>query len=199
MPKRANGDKISIMPKDKFYAYLTKKEQGIAESWPECQKIVSGVPEARYKGFLTLGEATRWLEAGAQYGAKNTATEDGVYFDAGTGAGRGVEVNVADKNGRVLFHKILQEGVTNNYGELLACKLAIEIAQKQNLKKVFGDSKLVLEFWSKGFAKEKELPIETIDLIKQVAVLRYDFEKTGGQILKIAGGSNPADLGYHKE
>lgn len=187
------------MPKIKFYAYLTQKERGTTDSWPVCQKIVSGVPDARYKGFLTLEEARRWLAGGASYGAKNTASEDGVYFDAGTGGGWGVEVNVADKNGLVLFHQILPETATNNYGELLACKHAIKIAQDKKLQKVFGDSKLVLEFWSKGFIKEKTLPQETIDLSKEVAALRYVFEKSGGQVLKIAGGSNPADLGYHKK
>jgi ribonuclease H-related protein len=200
------------MSKDKFYAYLTEKNKGIAESWPACQKIVSGVTGARYKGFLTLDEATRWLSAGADYSAKNTATEDGVYFDAGTGGGKGVEISVTDKNGQSLLNKVLPktslnrrgnhwifQNTTNNYGELLACQYALQIAQKEQIKKVFGDSKLVLEFWSKGFAKEKELPKETTNLIKEVAALRYAFEKAGGKIEKIAGASNPADLGYHKE
>lgn len=31
------------------------------DNWPECQKYVKGVPDARYKGFLTDDEADAWL------------------------------------------------------------------------------------------------------------------------------------------
>jgi ribonuclease H-related protein len=200
------------MAKEKIYAYLTEKKKGVVDNWPDCQKLVSGVPGAKYKGFLTREEAERWLEGGADYQARNTAAQDGIYFDAGTGGGKGVEISVTDKIGKSLLDKILPktslnrrgnhwifQNSTNNFGELLACKYALQIAQKERIKKVFGDSSLVIKYWSRGFSKEKLLTKETVTLIKEVAAVRDEFEKTGGKVEKIEGGSNPADLGYHRE
>lgn len=198
------------MTKKKYYAYSINEKNGITDSWPQCQKIVSGMVNAKYKGFETKDEAERWLNAGADYSLKHTASEKGIYFDAGTGAGKGVEISVTDENGNNLLHKALgkkdidQRGkhlitkkVTNNFGELLACKCALEIAIKENINKIFGDSKLILDYWSKGYIK-KEMPEETIDLANEVKKLRYAFEKKGGKLEHISGGSNPADLGFHK-
>ena len=155
------------MKSKKYYVYVANGKSGVTESWPECQKIVSGVPGARFKGFGRKDEAEKWLGEGADYGKKHLTAEDGIYFDAGTGAGNGVEVSVTDKTGKSLLCDILDtkdinkngfqllgQGVTNNYGELLACKYAIEIALKKNEKKIFGDSRLVVEYWSKGFIKK---------------------------------------------
>jgi ribonuclease H-related protein len=199
------------MAQKKFYAYFTEKNKGIAISWPECQKIVSGVAGAKYKGFLTQAEAKRWLDGGADYNVKHIAAKKGIYFDSGTGAGRGVEINVTNEKGNSLLGKVLPkeklnskghhwifQDLTNNYGELLSCKYALEIAIKSGIKKVFGDSKLVMEFWSKGIINRKEVPMETFKLAIETKELRNEFEKNGGILERIAGASNPADLGYHK-
>jgi len=198
------------MTKKKYYAYSINGKNGITDNWPQCQKIVSGMIDAKYKGFETKDEAERWLNAGADYKVKHIASEKGIYFDAGTGAGKGVEISVTDENGSTLLNKILKKkdinhrgkhliakDVTNNFGELLACKYALEIALKENIKKIFGDSKLILDYWSKGYIK-KEMPKETIDLANEVKKLRFKFEKENGEIEHISGGSNPADLGFHK-
>lgn len=198
------------MTKKKYYAYLINEKKGITDSWPQCQKIVSGIVGAKYKGFETKDEARRWLDAGADYNIKHLASEKGIYFDAGTGAGKGVEISVTDESGKNLLEKILKKDhinnrgkhliigkATNNFGELLACKYALEIALKKNIKEVFGDSKLILDYWSKGYIK-KEMPEETINLSNEVKRLRYEFEKGGGKLEHISGGSNPADLGFHK-
>ena len=218
------------MDRKKFYAYLTKKARGVAENWPDCQKVVLGAPDAKFKAFLTLSEAEKWLAAGADYNIKHIAAKKGIYFDAGTGGGRGVEISVTDEKGSSLLDKILprthinsrghywvcDEGrtlhltprsalprsvfqdVTNNFGELLACKYALRIAGKEGIKKIFGDSKLVIGSWSKGFLNKKGLPLETIGLVKEVKKLRDEFEQAGGKIGFIPGASNPADLGFHK-
>ncbi|NCB50158.1 MAG: ribonuclease HI [Alphaproteobacteria bacterium] len=199
------------MTKKKYYAYSINGKEGIADDWPRCQKLVSGMVNARYKGFETKGEAERWLKAGADYGVKHIAGEKGIYFDAGTGAGKGVEISVTDENGNGLLDKVLKKkeinhrgnhwilnGSTNNFGELLACKYALEIALKKKIKKVFGDSKLILDYWSKGYIK-KTTNGETVDLSNEVKKLRYEFEKKGGEMKHISGGSNPADLGFHKD
>jgi len=198
------------MTKKKYYAYSINGKNGITDSWPQCQKIVSGMVGAKYKGFETKDQAERWLDNGAEYNSKNTASEKGIYFDAGTGAGTGVEISVTDENGKDLLDKVLNKkdinhrgkhlivkNATNNFGELLACKYGLQIAIKENIKKVFGDSKLILDYWSKGYIK-KEMPKETLDLSNEVKKLRYEFEKGGGKMEHISGGSNPADLGFHK-
>lgn len=197
--------------KNKFYAYSVNGKIGITDNWPECQSLVSGKDNAKYKSFLSKEEAELWLKAGAKYEVKHIAVKDGIYFDAGTGAGEGVEISVTDKNGKSLLNKVLSEnqinkrgfcllpqGVTNNFGELLACKYALEVAIKENVKNIFGDSKLVIDFWSKGYIKKDNLPEETIELSNEVKKLRYQFEANDGVIELISGGSNPADLGFHK-
>ncbi|MGD0577022.1 MAG: ribonuclease H family protein [Candidatus Staskawiczbacteria bacterium] len=183
--------------KRKYYAYSVGKKKGIADSWPECQKIVSGANGAKFKGFESQEAAKMWLEAGADYKLKNVAAENGIYFDAGTGGGNGVEINVTDKKGKSLVKENLGHGVTNNFGELMACKCALEIAMKKNVKKIFGDSKLVVEYWSKGHIKY-EVGEETVNLAQEVKILRKEFEKRGGKIILISGGANPADLGFHR-
>lgn len=198
------------MAKRKYYAYSFEGKSGITDNWPECQEIVSGKNGAKYKGFESEESAQLWLDTGADYKVKHMAVEDGIYFDSGTGAGEGVEINVSDKTGKKLLHKVLSaekingkgyhfidEGSTNNFGELLACKYALQLAIKENVLKVFGDSKLVIEYWSKGYIKY-EVGEETVDLAREVKKLRKEFESIGGQIILISGGSNPADLGFHK-
>jgi ribonuclease HI len=198
------------MTKKKYYAYSINGKNGITDNWPACQKLVSGMLNAKYKGFETKDEAERWLAAGADYSLKHTASQKGIYFDAGTGAGKGVEISVTNEIGDSLLNKMLKkkdlnekghyliaEDVTNNFGELLACKYALEIALKEDIKNIFGDSKLILDYWSKGFIK-KEMPEETISLSNEVKKLRYRFEKEGGKLSHISGGSNPADLGFHR-
>lgn len=199
------------MAKKKYYAYQIGKEKGICDSWQECERIVQGVPGAKFKGFVMQEEAEKWLEKGSDYSIKHIGLEKGIYFDAGTGAGNGVEVSVTDENGDSLLYKILDEKeinsrgfqllgkrVTNNYGELLACKYALQIALDQAVGKIFGDSKLVIEYWSKGFIKRDSVSKETASLADEVKTLRHMFEKRGGQVILISGSSNPADLGFHK-
>lgn len=200
------------MAEKKFYAYHVPRtgKHGIAESWDECQKIVFGEENARFKGFKSRAEAEEWLRAGADYAHKKEMPK-GVYFDAGTGRGMGVEVSVTDENGKSLLHLIISKKdinkfgkhllgaeATNNFGELLACRFALEIAAKKKIKKIFGDSRLVIDFWSKGYMNMKDMAPETIELAYIVSSLRKDFERRGGRIEYVSGDDNPADLGFHK-
>jgi ribonuclease H-related protein len=197
----------------KYYAYIvpSKREiSGITESWAECEKLVSGKPGAKYRGFKTLAEAKAWLIAGADYGFKKKMPK-GIYFDAGTGRGVGVEINVADEKGAKLLFRIkpksnmrrngehwVVKNESNNYGELLACYYALGIAIKKKIKKVFGDSQLVLNYWSKGYVKEDKVSDATVRLVKLVKKLRVKFENSGGELEYISGDDNPADLGFHR-
>lgn len=199
------------MKSKKHYAYfLSGKERGVCDSWEKCRKIVFG-KNARFRSFDTREEAEKWLVAGAEYEKRIPAEiKPGIYFDAGTGRGQGVEISITDENGNDLLYGVLAKKfinrfgkhlirgkVTNNYGELLACKYALRLALKDKAGKIFGDSKLVIDYWSKGFVKKNNLSIKTIALVKEVVRLRKKFEKIGGEIIYISGGDNPADLGFH--
>lgn len=198
----------------KYYAYLLlgKDRSGILEDWKECEKIVSG-KEARYRSFTSREEAENWLRNGANYDIKPKKPaqklENGIYFDSGTGRNQKVEVSVTDEKGKDLLDRIRPKiklnkfgkhpvpKATNNYGELLACKYALKISIKEKSVKIFGDSQLVINYWSKGFINKKEMDKKTIKLSEEVAKLRKKFEEAGGKIKFISGGLNPADLGFH--
>lgn len=204
--------------KRKYYAYLvpSKEKQGITENWSECEKQVKGVAGARYRSFESREAASEWLHSGANYEAKPRAPKPklvpAIYFDAGTGRGEGVEVSVTDERGRDLLEKALPKSklnkygkhlvvhadATNNYGELLAMKYALLIAKKTGDKKIFGDSKLVVDYWSKGRIKRSEVSERTVALSEEVVALREEFEEDGGEVLRISGDYNPADLGFHR-
>lgn len=207
------------MPKksvNSFYAYLIPStgEKGIKNSWVDCKKKVEGVVGARYKGFTAKEDAQEWLGQGAAYEVKSKKKKNlhkGIYFDAGTGYGRGVEISVTDEKGNDLLrevipsrginhrgkHWIFNKKTTNNFGELLACKYALQIAKKHKVKNIFGDSKLVIDYWSLGKIK-KDMNEITKELAYETAKLRKGFEKSGGMIKHISGGDNPADLGFHR-
>jgi ribonuclease HI len=201
-------------PKKKYYAYaLPSGVSGVSDDWKKCEKIVSGVRGAKYRGFESKEEAVRWLALGARYETKQVKKlEPGVYFDAGTGRGHGVEISVTDEKGKNILHKALtakelnrfgkhlvkNADATNNYGELLALRYALLIAQKEGVKKIFGDSRLVIDYWSRWRIKAKALPEETVALADEVAAMRDVFEKHGGVIARVSGAHNPADLGFHR-
>ena len=197
------------MPEKKYYAYtLPDNRSAVVTTWAECEAAVKGQKGARYKAFKSREEAKEWLSGGALYGVKKELPK-GIYFDAGTGRGEGVEISVTDNTGTDLLSSampkdlinvhgkhLLPKGKTNNYGELLACFYALQIARNGKLKNIFGDSALVIDYWSKGFIK-KEVGPETIDLAKKVALMRREFEAAGGKIERVSGDDNPADLGFH--
>ncbi len=201
----------------KYYAYrLASGKEGICDSWKDCEKIVSG-RDARFRGFASFGEAESWLNAGAKYENRERRPKKeksellpGIYFDAGTGRGNGVEISVTDLNGENLLHKVMPKSklnihgkhelgkdFTNNYGELMACEKALKIAVKKGIMRIFGDSKLVIDYWSKGIIRRKEMPSATVKLADKVAKLRKGFETLGGEVGRVSGDDNPADLGFH--
>lgn len=195
-----------------IYAYLVpgKELRGVADTWEECERYVKGEPDARFRKFRMREEAEQWLDGGADYASKPSA-EPGIYFDSGTGRGQGVEISVTDENGNDLLSKILPErqinrfgkhwvfkDASNNYGELLACSLALKIALQEGVKKVFGDSKLVIEYWSLGKIKKNEVDEATVALAWEVKKLRKEFEAIGGILSRVPGDANPADLGFHR-
>ena len=200
----------------KYYAYylVESNESGILESWKECEKLVKG-QKSRYKSFLSQGEAEKWLNSGAEYEIKSKKApeleKNALYFDAGTGRGIGVEVRVTDYKGTSLLPKILpaekvsvhgnyvlKKGRTNNYGELVGIYIALKYAAKKGIKLIYGDSRLILDYWSKGIFNRDKLEEDTVDLIEKVTKMRKEYEENGGKAEHISGDHNPADLGFHK-
>lgn len=198
----------------KVYAwYNSNLDNGIDKDWNTCKERKA----LRYKSFKTLQEAQDWLDGGAKYEKPKIELNEGVYFDSGTGRGRGVtEVRVTDKDKNSLLKHLINSKFTqwldnlgwrinefnnieldpdksNNYGELLGLYLALEIARKLGYTDVYGDSKLVIYYWSKG--QYNNLPKDTVKLIEKVTENRKNF---GGNIRYINGDFNPADLGFHK-
>lgn len=195
-----------------FYAYILSDKKGIVEDWESCKALVNGVSGAKYKKFKTFAEANAFINN------EEIELEDAIYFDAGTGRGRGVEVRITDKNKNSLI-PILRENrkdiidfflkkgwninefsnielgnnYTNNFGELLGCYVALIIANIKGENKIFGDSNLVIVYWSKGICNIEDK--ETLKLIEVVSKLRNNFN---GKIEHIFGDINPADLGFHK-
>lgn len=141
----------------KFYAYfiIGTNENGILESWADCQKKVSG-EKARYKSFKSLLEAQEWLNSGANYEKKEKKNlielhseleREAIYFDAGTGRGNGVEVRLTDFDGNSLLYKIMNKKNinefgnyyvastrTNNFGELVGIYIAFVYAKNMAQK-----------------------------------------------------------------
>ena len=215
------------MAKQKYYAYFfDNKNNGIVESWTECEKIVKGT-KARYKSFIDKAVAQNWLNNGANYERKASTTpiitrlEKGIYFDSGTGRGIGVEVRITDENKVSFLETLPKETIkkllkntkwtvnefgniylgankTNNFGELIGLYFALEIAKIINCPLISGDSRLVIDYWSLGYFHENNLELETISYINKVIAMRKEFEKTKGVIKHISGDINPADLGFPK-
>lgn len=216
------------MAKQKYYAYFfDEKNNGIVDNWGECEKIVHGT-KARYKSFIDKSVAQEWLDSGASYERNiglnapiNATLEKGIYFDAGTGRGIGVEVRITDENKENILDKIspsalkkllkdttwiknefgniqVEVGKTNNFGELIGFYFALNCAKilKQNV--ISGDSRLVIDYWSLGRFHESNLESDTINYINKVILLRKEFEKNKGVVKHISGDINPADLGFHK-
>ena len=206
--------------KKKFYAYLIidTNEKGITATWAECEKKVKG-KNARFKGFPSDDLAREWISEGAEYISRELKRKveekmdyDAIYFDAGTGRGMEVEVRITDADRNSLLSKIMDPkkinqygnywigpNRTNNFGELAGLYLALKYAKKFNLKKIYGDSQLVIDYWSQRQYNAHNLDSDTINLIETVAVMRHNFENEGGKISKIKGDYNPADLGFHKK
>lgn len=206
-----------------FYGYIVRNdngniiERGTTNNWDIC-KTKTNRKKAKFKKFATLKEAREFIRDPENN--KQPVKEpkqikkphiDGVYFDAGTGRGNGVEAKITDKTGKLLIPSFIDpkkhinefnvyktpKGSTNNFGELYAFVLATSYALENNIKHVLGDSELVLKWWSQG-RYNSTLPERTKSLIQKAIEKRKEFEKKGGKYFKISGKNNPADLGFHK-
>lgn len=216
------------MTKKYYAFFLNENNYGIVDTWDECKSITQGQKARyksfkTYKEaqeWLNLGANYQDKELSKKNLLKDFSKYS-IFFDAGTGRGNGVEVRITNREKTSLISDVISENLknnfkkknwfinefgnlqldkkrTNNFGELLALYLAICYAMEYNIDKIYGDSKLVLDYWSKGFYNKDNLENETILLIEEVAKKRKKFEALNGEISFIPGDINPADLGFHK-
>ena len=87
----------------------------------------------------------------------------------------------------------------NNGAELLALYLSLKIALKYNYRVINCDSELLVKYWSKGIVNRGKIGESKLWYIDKAILLRTEFEKQGGKIIKISGDDNLADLGFHKK
>jgi len=149
-----------------FYAYiLNNGDKGIVNSWDKCEQIVKGQSSVKYKKFKTIEEATKFISNnGVAENITPVLDKNAIYFDAGTGRGRGVEVRVTRSNGTSLLSYIkknksfmemlnkhnwfinefdnieLGKNYTNNFGELVGIYTAFVYA-KERLRATFKDTR----------------------------------------------------------
>lgn len=202
-----------------FYAYILNGGKGIVDSWAKCEAIVKGQSSAKYKKFKTIEEATEFISNnGITENITPVLDKNAIYFDAGTGRGRGVEVRVTRSNGTSLLDYLVEKRkdvidffnkkgwkinefgnielgkeYTNNFGELLGCYIALIISNIIKTDKIFGDSDLVIKYWSENNCKMGNKL--TVKLSKTVSEMKKHY---GVKISHISGDINPADLGFHK-
>lgn len=149
--------------KTKYYVVWEGVKPGVYSSWPECQLQIQGYPNAKYKSFKTLDEATSaYRSAPSEHiGASNqniskankiTAPTEliqgSIAVDAACSGNPGVMEyrGVVTATGEEIFRQgPFQEG-TNNIGEFLAIVHALALLQKTNQEKVsiFTDSRTAM-------------------------------------------------------
>ena len=100
---------------------------------------------------------------------------------------------------KVKFNDVASQ--QNNGGELLALVVGLRISLKEGFKEIKIDSDLLFKWWSIGKVNPKtfqKMDLQKKKYIEECVSLRKEFEKKGGQIIKISGNINKADLGFHK-
>ncbi len=139
------------MVKRKFYVVWAGHSPGIYDSWEECKAQVTGFPDARYKSFSSLEEATdayrgdpsehmELLRAIAShrpmavnYEAIPEIIVDSIAVDAACAKNPGLMeyqgVNV--RTGEKIFKVGPLDDGTNNVGEFLAIVHALALLKKQ--------------------------------------------------------------------
>ena len=84
----------------------------------------------------------------------------------------------------------------NNGAELLALIAGLRIGIMNNVDIIYSDSDLLIKYWSVSLNSNKRLTMDPrkVMYIDQLIALRKQFK---GDIVKISGDDNLADLGFH--
>lgn len=153
----------------KYYTVWAGHDTGVFDTWEECQQMITGFPNARYKGFntreaavnayrgrpedhigLIRAIATRPASAVINYEAIPEIRRDAWAVDGACAKNPGPMeyrcVRVAD--GRELFHMGPLPDGTNNVGEYLALVHALAQLDRDgdHLTPVYSDSRTALSW-----------------------------------------------------
>ncbi|MNJ43094.1 Ribonuclease H [compost metagenome] len=164
------------MAGSKYYVIWEGHKPGIYSSWAECQKLVSGYKDAKYKSYTSKQEAEKaytegWKKhwgkgsvSGGKTGAtgksggskssvsKATSAEidyDSISVDVGTHGNPGpIDYQGVDtRTGEVIFAKGPIAKGTNNLGEFLAIVHSLAYLKQQGSNKtVYSDSRTALKW-----------------------------------------------------
>lgn len=155
------------MAGSKYYVIWEGHKPGIYTNWGECQKLVSGYKDAKFKSYTSKQEAEKayaegWKKhwgKGAASGGKLTSTSgkaisaeidyDSISVDVGTHGNPGpIEYQGVDtRTGEVLFAKGPIAKGTNNLGEFLAIVHSLAYLKKLGSNKtVYSDSRTALKW-----------------------------------------------------
>lgn len=128
----------------KYYAVKVGARTGVFTSWEECQKVVDGFPNAKFKKFRSLEEAERFISRDEQPIKEELADGyinayvDGSY-DSSTGHYSGAAVILLGDNDIVELSRACKDEsskLRNVAGELLGAELAIEYCKEHKISKL---------------------------------------------------------------
>jgi len=131
---------------NKYYAVKDGRKIGIFETWNECQKSVEGYSGAQYKSFKNKEDAIAYLndEKGNKKIDNLNQDEMIAYVDGGYDSSKNYysyAVILFQKDDRIeysgLDNKTEIINMNNVAGEIEAAKLAMRIAVKKEMKKLY--------------------------------------------------------------
>ncbi|NOT52713.1 MAG: ribonuclease H [Chitinophagaceae bacterium] len=206
--------------KNKFYVVWQGIKPGVYSSWAECQKLINGYPQAKYKGFKTQQAALKAFEEGpGNYWGKSFSESslspeqlriigipimNSISVDAAWNTFtlemeyQGVWTDTKE----VLFKKGPFKDATNNVGEFLAIVHALAHLKKSSSSlPIYSDSRNAIK-WVKNKEHKSKLEktnnnIEVFELLDR-AIYWLKNNSYSNKILKWetkAWGENPADFG----
>lgn len=179
----------------------------VNKPWSEVSKML----QTTHRGWIAKKAGA---DVQAQSGAKSFAV--GIYCDSAQpgGPGNPTYIRVCDEKGNDLLEAYLgkdkvskfngytvyaNNGITNNFGELLGLSWAIAIADNDKGKQVYTDSKVALSWAANGVVPEHYKQNEMFKKHLEMLHERYcSYGLWGKTPVHISGTENPADMGTHK-
>ena len=144
---------------EKYYVVWSGEKKGIFDSWPQCEKVVKNVKNAKFKGFKKLSEAKVAYQLGYEKfklsEKKPSPSEspdlNSISVDAASSGNPGLmEYQGVDTSSKkLLFKKGPFKKATNNIGEFLALVHGIALIEKSKEKKIIYSDSVTAMSWVK--------------------------------------------------
>lgn len=168
---------MAELNKKKFYVVWQGRMPGIYNSWVECKRQITGVPNAQYKSFKSADEARMAFSSGTIVQTKTTApdypTHEAIVVDGACN----VPKQIAEYQGVLLsskeriFHYGPFKNGSNNIAEFLALVHALSLCKKNGRDyPIYSDSLTALAWVRKKkanttiqFGSDKD----TLEIIKR--------------------------------